>query len=133
MTENQKKMFLSSNLKLIRTEAEMIQERFAEMLKTSRDNISNYEIGRALPPVDFLVRVSEHFQISIDDLINTDLQNVSEGIRKNNYNIRVNKRSYISKVEMLQKENLLLQRHLDDNNKMYNTLKEMYEDLKKNL
>ena len=51
----------------------LTQEQFAEDLEVSRSRISSYEENRALPPVDFLVSLSDYFKLPIDILIKKDL------------------------------------------------------------
>jgi transcriptional regulator with XRE-family HTH domain len=65
--------FLSNNIKHIRTLKGLTQEHFAEDLKVSRSRISSYEENRAIPPIDFLVKLSNYFKIPIDILIKNDL------------------------------------------------------------
>ena len=54
------------------------QEQFAEDLKVSRSRISSYEENRAVPPIDFLVDLSEYFNIPIDILVKNDLSSATD-------------------------------------------------------
>ncbi len=65
--------FLPNNIKHIRTLKGLTQEQFAEDLNVSRSRISSYEENRAIPPIDFLVQLSDYFTIPIDVLIKNDL------------------------------------------------------------
>lgn len=65
---------LSNNIKHIRRLKGLTQEQFGEDLQVSRSRISSYEENRAIPPVDFLVDLSEYFNIPIDILIKNDLR-----------------------------------------------------------
>ena len=65
--------YLSNNIKHIRSLKGLTQEQFAEDLKVSRSRISSYEENRAVPPIDFLVELSEYFNIPLDILIKNDL------------------------------------------------------------
>ncbi|MDP3312427.1 helix-turn-helix domain-containing protein [Lutibacter sp.] len=65
--------YLATNIKHIRTLKRLTQEQFAEDLKVSRSRISSYEENRAIPPIDFLVDLSEYFKIPIDILIKNNL------------------------------------------------------------
>ena len=65
--------FLAKNIKHIRALKGLTQEQFGEDLKVSRSRISSYEENRAIPPVDFLIDLSEYFNIPIDILIKNDL------------------------------------------------------------
>ncbi|WP_299528879.1 LexA family transcriptional regulator [uncultured Lutibacter sp.] len=70
--------FLSNNIKHIRTLKGLTQEQFAEDLKVSRSRISSYEENRAIPPIDFLVDLSEYFNIPIDILIKNNLSGAKD-------------------------------------------------------
>jgi len=65
--------YLSNNIKHIRTLKGLTQEQFAEDLKVSRSRISSYEENRAIPPIDFLIDLSEYFNIPIDILVKNNL------------------------------------------------------------
>lgn len=65
--------YLSQNIKHMRTLKGLTQEQFAEDLKVSRSRISSYEENRAIPPVEFLIDLSDYFKIPIDILIKNDL------------------------------------------------------------
>jgi transcriptional regulator with XRE-family HTH domain len=70
--------FLSNNIKHIRTLKGLSQEQFAEDLKVSRSRISSYEENRAIPPIDFVVNLSEYFNIPIDILIKNNLASTKD-------------------------------------------------------
>jgi len=70
--------YLSNNIKHIRTLKKLTQEQFAEELKVSRSRISSYEENRAIPPVDFLIDLSDFFKIPIDILIKNDLSGTKD-------------------------------------------------------
>jgi len=66
-------IFLRKNIKFIRLTKGVSQERFAEDLKVSRSRISSYEEGRAKPPIEFIVSLSNYMNISIDKLLKEKL------------------------------------------------------------
>ncbi|OGS69021.1 MAG: XRE family transcriptional regulator [Flavobacteria bacterium RIFCSPLOWO2_12_FULL_35_11] len=70
--------YLSQNIKHMRTLKGLTQEQFAEDLKVSRSRISSYEENRALPPVEFLIDLSDYFKIPIDILIKNDLSGAKD-------------------------------------------------------
>jgi transcriptional regulator with XRE-family HTH domain len=65
--------YLAHNIKHIRSLKGLTQEQFAEDLHVSRSRISSYEENRAIPPVDFLVDLSNYFKLPIDILVKKDL------------------------------------------------------------
>jgi len=64
---------LANNIKHLRTLKGLTQEQFSSILNVSRSRISSYEENRAIPPIDFLVDLSEYFNIPIDAFIKNDL------------------------------------------------------------
>jgi transcriptional regulator with XRE-family HTH domain len=69
--------FLPSNIKHFRTLKGLTQEQFAGILNVSRSRISSYEEDRAIPPIEFLIALSNYFSIPIDALIKNDLTSAS--------------------------------------------------------
>lgn len=64
-------MFFNKNLRYIREEKyQMTQEALAEVLGVSRSALSAYEDGRAEPRILLLIRISQYFEVSIDDMVN---------------------------------------------------------------
>ncbi|UMB54735.1 LexA family transcriptional regulator [Lutibacter sp. A64] len=70
--------FLSQNIKHLRTLKGLTQEQFAVTLNVSRSRISSYEENRAIPPIDFLMELSDYFDISIDLLAKNDLTKATD-------------------------------------------------------
>ena len=69
-------MFFNKNLKLLRkmTGNGLSQEKLAKALKITRSAIMTYESGRAEPKLIVLNRIAQYFNISIERLINVDLE-----------------------------------------------------------
>jgi len=70
--------FLSKNIKHLRTLKGLTQEQFAVTFNVSRSRISSYEENRAIPPIDFLMELSDYFDISIDLLAKNDLTKATD-------------------------------------------------------
>lgn len=64
---------ISKNLKFLRGRQGLTQKQLAEKLKFNQPVIGAYEEGRALPPLPALQKLAGLFQVSLDDLTNTDL------------------------------------------------------------
>ncbi|MCK6616687.1 MAG: LexA family transcriptional regulator [Cyclobacteriaceae bacterium] len=64
---------ISKNLKFLRGRQGLTQKQLAEKLKLNQPVIGAYEEGRALPPLPALQKLATLFQVSLDDLANTDL------------------------------------------------------------
>ncbi len=72
-------MYFNKNLKhLRRKNNRQTQENLAKCLGLTRSVISSYEDGRAEPNIATLTRMSEYFNVSIDNLTNLDLANVDQ-------------------------------------------------------
>lgn len=67
-------VFWSRNLKYLRKQKGFSQIELADKLNISRSKIAHYESEKPInPPVEELIRLSEYFQISIDNLLKSDL------------------------------------------------------------
>ena len=71
-------MSLPDNLKRIRTERYLSQEKLAEALNVSRQAISKWEQGICLPEAKMLLRISEELHVSLDDLMSDSLNSSAE-------------------------------------------------------
>ena len=70
--------FLGKNIRYIRVQKGLSQEQFADDLKVSRSRISSYEENRAMPSIDFLMELSDFFDISIDLLAKNNLTKATD-------------------------------------------------------
>lgn len=62
-------MNFSGKLQGLRKEKRFSQEQLAELLNVSRQSVSKWESGKAYPELDKLIRLSELFEITLDDLV----------------------------------------------------------------
>jgi transcriptional regulator with XRE-family HTH domain len=77
----------SENLKLIRAKSGFKQTEIAEILGVKAYNWSNYEVGRAEPDIDSLVKIANFFKVSIDSLCRSDLSAIVENLITGNLNL----------------------------------------------
>jgi transcriptional regulator with XRE-family HTH domain len=78
-------IFLSKNLRYLRERAEgkLSQQKLAEEISATRNNIASYEEGRAEPKLSMLQAIAEYFNVTIDQLLSLDLSKLDdEEIRK---------------------------------------------------
>lgn len=68
------------NLVSLRKMKQMSQEQLAEAVGVSRQTISKYETGEALPDINKCKEMAELFDVSLDDLVNYDKQASGLGI-----------------------------------------------------
>lgn len=73
-------MTVAENIQGLRIEKGLTQERLAEMLEVSRQSVSKWELGQAVPDVDKIIRMSELFNVSTDTILlrNTDTEAVNQ-------------------------------------------------------
>ena len=57
------------NLKTLRKKNLMTQQEVGDMLNISRQAYSNYETGKRAPEIGLLVKLSEFYGVSLDDMI----------------------------------------------------------------
>ncbi|MCI8889247.1 MAG: helix-turn-helix transcriptional regulator [Hungatella sp.] len=63
----------ASNIKYLRKRQEITQEDMAKLLEVSKSNMSKYESGAVELSNQGLIKVSEIFNVTIDDLLKKDL------------------------------------------------------------
>lgn len=59
----------TDKLKQLRLSNNLTQQELANILETTKQAISMYESGKSLPSLTVLIKISEHFNISIDSLV----------------------------------------------------------------
>jgi transcriptional regulator with XRE-family HTH domain len=67
---------LGEKIKMKRMAASLTQQDLADDLFVSRQTISNWELGKSYPDIDSLIRLSDQFSISLDDLLKGDIKMV---------------------------------------------------------
>ena len=71
------------NLKKLRLQAGISQQKLAEIIGTSQQSINKYENHNVEPDIDTLIDLANFFNTSVDFLIgNTDVNHIIEGYRK---------------------------------------------------
>lgn len=66
-------MDIGTKIKKARTEISLTQEQAAEALMVSRQTISNWENGKSLPDIVSVIKMSELYHISLDELLKGDM------------------------------------------------------------
>ncbi|MEN2434778.1 LexA family transcriptional regulator [Weeksellaceae bacterium A-14] len=65
---------LSDNMRFLRTQRELSQQKVADYLFITRGRYSKYEDGSSEPPIEILLRISKFFGISIDLMVSVDIR-----------------------------------------------------------
>jgi transcriptional regulator with XRE-family HTH domain len=73
-------MALSEKLYELRKKGGLSQEQLSEQLGVSRQAISKWESGKAIPESDTLISISKYFGVSLDFLMKEDDSDISESI-----------------------------------------------------
>ena len=71
-------MRLAENIYRFRTERNMSQLELADALEVSRQSVSKWETGAAVPELDKLVKMAKLFEISLDELVNGEASPTQE-------------------------------------------------------
>ncbi len=66
-------MTIGEQIQNLRIAKALTQERLAEMLEVSRQSVSKWELGQAVPDVDKIIRMSELFDVSTDTILLRDM------------------------------------------------------------
>ena len=67
---------LGENILKLRKEANLSQEALGDIVRVTRQTISNWELEETASNPEQLKLLSKAFNISIDDLLNNDIQNI---------------------------------------------------------
>ena len=66
------RIMIADKIKNARTIKKLTQEQVAEDLNVSRQTISNWENGKSLPDIVSIIRMSELYDLSLDELLKGD-------------------------------------------------------------
>jgi transcriptional regulator with XRE-family HTH domain len=65
-------MIVGNMIRKIRENAGLTQEQFTEKLAISRQAVSKWERGVALPDIENIMFISDHFDVSLDTIVKGD-------------------------------------------------------------
>lgn len=71
-------MQLGERLQKIRSDNNLTQEELAAMLHVTRQTVSNWEHEKSYPDLESLIKISEHFDISVDMMLKEDSKMTTE-------------------------------------------------------
>ena len=78
-------MTIGEKITKLRSERGLSQEQLAELTEVSRQSVSKWEMGRALPQLDKLTKLCEIFGVSADEFLSDKAPQAKSGPRKNKY------------------------------------------------
>lgn len=65
-------MTIGEQIQKLRIRMGLTQERFADLLEVSRQSVSKWELGQAVPEIDKIIRMSELLGVSTDTILLRD-------------------------------------------------------------
>lgn len=92
---------IAEKIKNARLQSNYTQEQTAEKLMVSRQTISNWENGKSLPDILSLIRMSEFFHLSLDDLLKGDqllMKKIEKDVMAVNANKKIIKFGWLSVI-----------------------------------
>ncbi|MCD8115775.1 MAG: helix-turn-helix transcriptional regulator [Oscillospiraceae bacterium] len=82
-------MEICEKMKKARSNAGMTQEQVAEKIEVSRQTISNWENGKTLPDVMSVIKLSDLYQVTLDELLKGDSK-MMDKIKKDTDTVKSN-------------------------------------------
>ncbi|MCD7824584.1 MAG: helix-turn-helix domain-containing protein [Clostridiaceae bacterium] len=67
-------MYLSPNLKYLRESRGLSQEDIAKNVNVSQKAVSAWEHGKRVPKIETIVEIAQYFEVSLDELVLTELK-----------------------------------------------------------
>jgi transcriptional regulator with XRE-family HTH domain len=64
----------SENIRFLRDKTKASQQKVADDISITRGRYATYEDGRSEPPIELLIKLSNHYKVSIDLLVSVDLK-----------------------------------------------------------
>jgi len=83
-------MNIGEKIKFLRSDNNLTQKELANKLHVSSQAISNWELNKGFPDISNLIRISDMFNISLDEIIKEDndlKENLLEGKIERNVNL----------------------------------------------
>lgn len=120
-------MYLKNNIKYLRQSKGLSQEQIAERIGKTKSNLSSYENGRSVPPLDVLLKLCDLFQVNLDDLVNKDLSKEGPGRPEEEAPAKSSKPLAYDEVLFRQ---LLILKLEEVSNRLKESDPEMYEELR---
>lgn len=71
-------MSIGEKIKENRKKKNMSQEQFAEIFNITRQTVSNWENGKSYPDLEVILKISDFFEVSTDELLKKDISIVKK-------------------------------------------------------
>ena len=93
--------FISLNISYLLNKENLPKDTFGKKFGLNRGAISSYIEGKSKPKIKTLQKISKHFNLFIDDLVNKDLSNYNSLI--NTGDVNLSEKQALSIIEALYK------------------------------
>lgn len=80
---------ISANLQFLRKSHNMTRRQIAAILSVGERAFDSYVEGRAIPRLDTLIAICDHFRLSLDELVRVDLIKCYM-VREERYLVKIN-------------------------------------------
>ena len=100
-------MNIGEQINNLRKQHGLSQDDFANLFNVSRQTISNWENGKSYPDLEMIIKVSDYFKISIDELLKNDVQTVKKLIMKKRQKRSTNRYSQCLSFNYIKFKNFL--------------------------
>lgn len=119
------KNYISKNISYLVHKSRLGQDEFGQLFDLNKGLIGKYINNISLPKIETLVKICDHFNITLDSLVRENLLEKNE-VDKINKIDEPHENYIISPryVEMLEKQNKLFENALQDKDKIIHTLEE---------
>lgn len=71
-------MDIGDQINNLRKKNGLSQDEFAELFHISRQTVSNWENGKSYPDLEMMIKISDYFKVSIDELLKQDTNTVTK-------------------------------------------------------
>lgn len=92
-------MNLGNNILELRKRMQLSQEKLGEKVGVTRQTISNWELGQTTPDTYQLIALSKALNVSIDSLVDNDIQNLLEQ-KFNNVELEIETNNKLLKISI---------------------------------
>lgn len=71
-------MNIGEQINELRKRNHLSQDEFANIFNVTRQTVSNWENGKSYPDLEVIIQMSEHFHVSIDEILKNDQQGIKK-------------------------------------------------------
>lgn len=93
-------MNLGNNILELRKQMHLSQEKLGEKVGVTRQTISNWELEQTTPDTHQLIALAKALNVSIDTLVDNDIQNLLEQ-KVNNVELEIVKNNRLLKISII--------------------------------